>query len=148
MIKLCIKQSTTKRNKNRTLANLHRKNDLLKTSRPQRDSDYCGFVKSRVARRTSRPGKQRGQIQFFEEKGRPKSAFLQIMKIENGTKIKLFIKVQHLVPQKTVQGSGFEQTGKFYENSIGKSMVSDGPKPLKSIEKQTLFLMLDHSIKQ
>ena len=31
--------------------------------------------------------------------------------------------------------------------SIGKSMVFDGLKPLKSIEKQTLFLILGHSQK-
>jgi hypothetical protein len=30
---------------------------------------------------------------------------------------------------------------------IGKSMVCDGPKPLESIEKLTLFLILGHSKK-
>ena len=36
---------------------------------------------------------------------------------------------------------------KIDEKTIGKSMVFDGPKPLKSIEKQTLFLILGHSKK-
>jgi hypothetical protein len=34
---------------------------------------------------------------------------------------------------------------KIDEKTIGKSMVLDGPKPLKSIEKQILFLILGHS---
>ena len=37
---------------------------------------------------------------------------------------------------------------KIYENTIGKSMVFDGLKPWKSIETQTLFLILGHSKKQ
>ena len=64
------------------------------------------------------------------------------MKIENGTNNQLFRKNQHLDPLKTVLGSGFEKTWKIYEKTIGNSMVSDGPKPLKSIEKQTLCLIL------
>ena len=53
--KCCIKQSTTKRNKNRKLANLHRKNDLLKATIFRRHKDYYGFVKSRSFR-TRLPG--------------------------------------------------------------------------------------------
>ena len=70
------------------------------------------------------------------------------MKIENGTKIKLFKKVRRWDPLKTFPGSGFQKTWKSYEKNIGKSMVFDGPKPLKSIEKQTLFLILGYSKKQ
>jgi hypothetical protein len=53
-----------------------------------------------------------------------------------------------LDPLKTVPNSGLEKTLKIYEKTIGKSMVFDGLKPLKSIEKQTLFLTLGHSKKQ
>ena len=64
------------------------------------------------------------------------------MKIEDGTKIQLFIIGRRWDPLKTVPGSGFEKTLKIDEKTIGKSMVFDGLKPLKSIEKQTLFLIL------
>ena len=70
------------------------------------------------------------------------------MKIENGTQNQLFRKVRRWDPLKTVLGSGFEKTWKNYEKSMGKSMVFDDPKPLKIIEKQTLFLILGHSKKQ
>ena len=70
------------------------------------------------------------------------------MKIENGTKNQLFRKVRRWDPLKTVSGSGFEKTWKIDEKTIGKSIVFDGLKPLKSIEKQTLFLTLGHSKKQ
>ena len=70
------------------------------------------------------------------------------MKIENGTKNQLHIIGRRWDPLKTVPGSGFEKTLKIYEKTIGKSMVFDGLKPLKSIEKQTLFLILGHSKKQ
>ena len=70
------------------------------------------------------------------------------MKIENGTKNQLFIIGRRLDPLKTVPGSGFEKAFKIYEKIIGKSMVFDGLKPLKSIEKQTLFLTSGHSKKQ
>jgi len=67
------------------------------------------------------------------------------MKIEDGTKIQLFIIGRRWDPLKTVPGSCFEKTLKIYEKTIGKSMVLYGLKPLKSIEKQTLFLTLGHS---
>jgi hypothetical protein len=70
------------------------------------------------------------------------------MKIEDGTKIQLFIIGRRWDPLKTVPGSCFEKTLKIDEKTIGKSMVFDGLKPLKSIEKQTLFLTLGHSKKQ
>ena len=41
-----MKQSTKKRNENRQLANVHRKNDLLKATMSQRHEDYYGFVKT------------------------------------------------------------------------------------------------------
>jgi hypothetical protein len=53
-----------------------------------------------------------------------------------------------LDPLKTVPGSGFEKILKFDEKTIGKSMVFDCLKPLKSIEKQTLFFTLGHPQKQ
>jgi len=72
----------------------------------------------------------------------PKGAFLKTMKIENGTQKHFFIKVRRWDPLKTVPGSGFEKTWKIEEQTIGKSMVFDGPKPLKDIKKQTRFLIL------
>ena len=81
-------------------------------------------------------------------KGRPKGAFLKTRKIENGSKNKLFIIGRRLDPLKTVPGSGFEKIFKIDEKTIGKSMVFDGLKPLKSIQKQTLFFTLGHSKKQ
>jgi hypothetical protein len=65
-----------------------------------------------------------------------------------GLATKLFRKVRCWNPLKTVPGSGFEKTLKIYEKTIGKSMVFDGLKQLKSIEKLTLFLTLGHSKKQ
>ena len=57
--KCCIKQSTTKRIKNRKLANLHRKNDFLKATMSQRHRDYYGFVKTGFETRPQKgtPGK-------------------------------------------------------------------------------------------
>ena len=81
-------------------------------------------------------------------KGRPKDAFWKTMKIENDTQNQLFIIGRRLDPLKTVSGSGFEKTLKIYEKTIGKSMVFDSLKPLKSKEKPTLFLTLGHSKKQ
>ena len=88
-----------------------------------------------------------GFWRLLGRKGRPKGAFLKTIKIENGTKKQLFRKVRRWDPLKTVPGSCFEKTWKIYEKKIGKSMVFDGPKPLESIEKQTLFLILGHSKK-
>jgi hypothetical protein len=48
---MLYKTDTTKRNKNRQLANLHRKNDLLKATMSQRHEDYYGFVKTGVHKR-------------------------------------------------------------------------------------------------
>ena len=70
------------------------------------------------------------------------------MKIGNGTKIQFVILGWRWDPLKTFTGSGFEKTIKIDEKTIGKSMVVDGLKPLKNIEKQTLFLTLGHSKKQ
>ena len=98
-------------------------------------------------------GSRQGRSPYFEvlgfwrllgQKGRPKGAFMKIMKIGNGTQIQLFRKVRRWDPLKTFPRSGFENTWKIYEKTIGKQMVLDGPKPLKSIEKQTLFLILGH----
>ena len=58
------------------------------------------------------------------------------MKIWNGTKIQLFRKVRCWDPLKTILGSGFEKTWKNHEKTIGKSMVFDCPKPLRSIENK------------
>jgi hypothetical protein len=46
-----IKKCTTENKKNRKLSKNHQKNDVLKTSKSQRYSDYSGFVKSRVGSR-------------------------------------------------------------------------------------------------
>ena len=70
------------------------------------------------------------------------------MKIENDTQNQLFIIGRRLDPLKTVPGSGLKKTLKNYEKTIGKSMVFDDQKPLKNIEKQTLFFTLGHSKKQ
>ena len=93
-----------------------------------------------------RPGSLGILSSFFRPLGR-KGAFLKTMKIENGTPKQLFIKVRHWDPLKTGPRSGFEKTWKINENAFGKSMFFDGPKPLKSIDKQTLFLILGHSHK-
>jgi hypothetical protein len=61
------------------------------------------------------------------------------MKIENGTQKQFFRKVRRWDPLKTVPGSCFEKACKINEKTIGKSVVLDNPKPLKSIEKQKLF---------
>ena len=81
----------------------------------------------------------------FERKRFPKCAFWEIQKIVNGTKIQLFIKVQHAPPLKTVPGSGLEKTWKVDENTIRKTIFFYNPKPLKRIEKQILFLISGHS---
>ena len=47
-----MKHSTTKSRKNGKVANHHRKNDVFKNTRSKRHEDYCGFVKSRVAKKT------------------------------------------------------------------------------------------------
>ena len=50
-LKHCLKQSTKKRIENRKLANLHRKNDVLKATMFQRHQDYYGFVKTGFGKR-------------------------------------------------------------------------------------------------
>ena len=47
-VKNVIKKGTTENKKNKKLSNKLSKNDVLKTSKSQRYSDYSGFVKSRV----------------------------------------------------------------------------------------------------
>ena len=89
-----------------------------------------------------------GFWRLLGRKGRPKDAFLKTMKIEKVTKNQLFIIGRRLDPLKTVPKSGLEKTFKIYEKTIGKSKVFDGLKPLKSIEKQTLLLILGHSHKR
>ena len=89
-----------------------------------------------------------GFWRLLGRKGHPKGALLTTMKIENGTQNQLFRKVRRWDPLKTVPGSGFEKTWKIYEKTIGKSMVLDGPKPLKIIEKQRLFSIWSHSKKK
>ena len=43
-----IKKGTTENQKNRKLTNIHPKNDVLKTSKSQRYSNYYGLRKSSV----------------------------------------------------------------------------------------------------
>ena len=95
-------------------------------------------------------GSRQGRSPYFEvlgfwrllgQKGGSKDPFLKIMKIRNGTQTQLFRKVRRWDPLKTVPR-------KFDEKTIGKYIVLDGPKPLKSIEKQALFLILGHSKKR
>ena len=89
-----------------------------------------------------------GAVHFWCHLGRkwsPKGAFLKTMKIENDTKNQLFWKVRRWDPLKTIPGSGFGKTLKIDEKTIGKSMVFDSLKQLKSIEQQSLFLILGHS---
>ena len=54
--------------------------------------------------------KKFGFLSRFSRKCRPKGAFLEIPKIENGTKIQLFSKDRHRDPLKRDPGSGFEKT--------------------------------------
>jgi hypothetical protein len=61
------------------------------------------------------------------------------MKIGNGTQKQFFIIGRRWDPLKTVPGSCLETALKIDEKTIGKSMLFDGLKPLKSIEKQTFF---------
>ena len=58
----------------------------------------------------------------------------------------IFLKSSALGPSKN--GHGEKQTWNNDEKTIGKSIFFDGPKPLKSILKLTLFLILGHSKKQ
>ena len=96
-------------------------------------------------------GSRQGRSPYFEvlgfwrllgQKGRPKGAFLKIMKIGNGTQTQLFRKVRRWDPLKTIPRSGFEKTWKFNEKTIRKSMLLDGPRPLKSIENKHFSLFL------
>ena len=114
----------------------------------QRHKDYCGFVKSRVAKRTL-PG-LRG-TRFLEPAWAKRSSEGCLFEKHENRKWHqkpTFQKEWCWDPLKTVPGSSFEKTLKIYEKTIGKSMFFDGLKPLKSIEKQTLFLILGHSKKR
>ena len=51
-VKNVIKKGTTENKNNRKLSKNYPTNDVLKTSKSQRYSDYSGFVKSRVGSRT------------------------------------------------------------------------------------------------
>jgi hypothetical protein len=57
---------------------------------------------------------------LLRRKSRPKGAFLEIPKIENGTKIQFVSKDRPRDPLKRDSGSGFEKTWKNNEISIEK----------------------------
>ena len=94
------------KNKNRKLANLHGHNVLKKNTMSQRHRNYYGFVKSRVGSRMSSGRKQENKKSLFNRKDGPKGAFLNKLKIENGTKNQLVVQIWHWDPLKTVPGIG------------------------------------------
>ena len=77
----------------------------------------------------------------------PKGVFLKIQKIVKGTQNQFITKVRHRDPLKNVPGNGLGKAWKLNDKTIGNSMVFDGPKALKSIEKQIHFLIFGHSSK-
>ena len=60
--------------------------------------------------------------ELFGGKGNPKGALLEMPKIENGTKIKLFSKDRHQDPLTTVPGSGFEKYTRSENGREAKNM--------------------------
>ena len=113
-----IKHSSKKSIKNGKVANHHRTNHVFKNTRSQRHKDYCPNG-TRITVVSWKAGSRKGRSPYFGElgfwrllgqKGRPKGAFLKILKIEDGTKIQLFIIGRRLDPLKTIPGRGFEKT--------------------------------------
>jgi len=67
-VKNVIKKDTTENKKKQESINKSSKNDVLKTSKSQRYSDYSGFVKSRVGSRTFHSESRESKNQFFDGK--------------------------------------------------------------------------------
>jgi hypothetical protein len=70
--------------------------------------------------KASTPGKAHAPFRDNGGKGRPKGAFLEIPKIENGTEMAQWRQDRHRDPPKTVSWSYFEKNWKISGNSIGK----------------------------
>ena len=95
-------QHKEKQNKNRKLANLHRKTNLKKPLGP--NGTIIRMVSRNAGWLEGSPGRW-DYFFFFRllwRKGVPKGAFLKIQKIENGTPKQLFIKVRHWDPSGTL----------------------------------------------
>ena len=80
-----IKNGTTENKKNRKLTNIHPKNDVLKTSKSQRYSNYYGLRKSRVGPRML--GVTRGTRiwELFLQKTEIPRSILAPLEIRKGT---------------------------------------------------------------
>jgi hypothetical protein len=85
IVKNVIKKGTTENKKNRKLTKHHPKNDVLKTSKSQRYSDYSGFVKSRVGEMMPTPVGGTAHFSPFWQKMRNSRAILAPLEIRKGT---------------------------------------------------------------
>ena len=131
-----IKHSTKKSRTHCNLANIHRKNDVWKNARSKGHINYNGFVKSRVGTRLRIVIRGCLFLEACCAKKSSKGCLFENHENRKWHRNQLFRKVRDWDPLKTVPRSGFEKSMKNY----WKSMVFDDLKPLKSIEKHTLFL--------
>ena len=79
-----------KTRKNKKLSNIHQKNDLFKTSKSQRHSNYCGLRKSSVGSGTLRPGIRQNFRGSFFEKMEIRRSILRPLEIRRATKNRHF----------------------------------------------------------
>jgi len=124
-LKRCEKIDTTKNRQIQKISKLSSKIDVWRSSRAQRLDNYYGLRKT-----GSRPGTVPGKIRvtqnlFFARKGSPKGAFLEIPKIENGTKTGRWRQDRHRDPLKTLSRSNFERIRNINENLMGKWEICD-----------------------
>ena len=80
-----IKKGTTENKKNMKLTNIRPKNDVFKTSKSQRYSDYSGFVKSRVGEMMPTPVGGTAHFSPFWEKIGNWGSILAPLEIRRGT---------------------------------------------------------------
>ena len=122
------------------------KSYLLKTTRSIRQSNYYGFVKSRVGEGQPRSLGAFLLLFLLTEKGCP----CLFENHENGKwhPNRTVYKSSALGPLKTVPVNGYKKTHETsIKKTIGTSMVFDDPKPLKSIEQPNIFSISGHSQK-
>ncbi len=80
-----IKKGTTENKKNLKLTNIHPKNDVLKTSKSQRYSNYYGLRKNRTASRTLTVIRGCRFLEPFQQKMENPVSILAPLEIRKGT---------------------------------------------------------------
>ena len=107
--KKCYIQNSTKKNRRTNAPISIEQMTFLKNIGFQRHSNYYGFRRSGVAARSGPVGSGGWFWALAWAKRWSKGCLFLTLKIENGTRIKLFMKGRHLDPLKTLPGGGLKK---------------------------------------